>query len=44
MIDGQQAGKREFALMAYAGLALENLRDPKDETSEELFSWASVVF
>lgn len=44
VIDGQQDGKRDFTLMGYAGLTLENLRDPRDETSEELFSWASVVF
>ena len=44
VIDERQAGKRDFALMGYAGLALENLRDPRDETSGELFSWSSVVF
>ena len=44
VIDEQQDGKRDFTLMGYAGLTLENLRDPRDETSEELFSWASVVF
>ena len=44
VIDEQQGGKRDFTLMGYAGLTLENLRDPRDETSEELFSWAGVVF
>lgn len=43
VLDGQQAGRRDFALMAYAGLALKNLRDPRDETGEELFSWGRVV-
>jgi hypothetical protein len=40
-------GKRSngnFALMAYAGLALQNLRDPRDETSTELFSFDKIVF
>jgi hypothetical protein len=33
-----------FALRAYAGLALENLRSPRDETSAELFSFDNTVF
>jgi hypothetical protein len=44
VVDEQRAGRRDFALLAYAGLALENLRDLRDETSEELFSWGSIVF
>jgi hypothetical protein len=44
VVDEQRAGRCEFALMGYAGLALENLRNPRDETSEELFSWGSIVF
>lgn len=40
-------GKRSntnFALTAYASLALENLRNPRDETSAELFSFDSILF
>lgn len=44
VVGEQQGGRRDFALMGYAGLALENLRDPGDETSEELFSWERVIF
>jgi hypothetical protein len=44
VVDEQRAGRGDFALVGYAGLALENLGDPRDETSEELFSWGSVVF
>ena len=33
-----------FEMMGYAGLALESLRYPRDEGSEELFSWGNVVF
>jgi len=44
VIGEQQVGRRDFALMSYAGLALGNLSDPRDETSEELFSWAKIVF
>ena len=40
----QQGGRRDFALMGYAGLASESLRDPRDETSEELFSWGECCF
>ena len=38
---GAQGG---FEMICYAGLALKNLRDPRDEGSEELFSWGRVVF
>jgi hypothetical protein len=34
----------DFALRAYAGLALETLRSPRDETSAELFSFDNMVF
>jgi hypothetical protein len=34
----------DFALRAYAGLALENLCSPRDETSAELFSFDNMVF
>ena len=41
---GEKAAKRDFAFMAYAGLALENLQAPRDETSAELFSFDKMVF
>lgn len=44
VVGEQQGGRCDFALMGYAVLALMNLRDPRDETSEELFSWANIVF
>lgn len=44
VIDGQHGWKGDFALMGYAGLALENLNDPRDEASDELFSWGNIVF
>ncbi|KAM0714485.1 hypothetical protein Q7P37_010272 [Cladosporium fusiforme] len=43
IIDEHVVG-RGFGVAYYAGLALENLRDPRDETSEELFSWDRIVF
>jgi hypothetical protein len=39
-----ERSNNNFALMAYAGLALQNLRDPRDETSAELFSLDNMVF
>jgi hypothetical protein len=48
VVDKQRAGRRDFASVAHAGLALENLRDARDktrdETSEELFSWGIFLF
>ena len=43
-LEGFVVGERGwFEMMGYAGLALENLRDPRDERSEELFSRGNVV-
>lgn len=42
-IVGEKAGRSDFAVMAYAGLALENLREPRDESSVELFSFDNLV-
>lgn len=42
-IVGDKASRSDFAVMAYAGLALENLREPRDETSVELFSFDNLV-
>jgi hypothetical protein len=39
-----ERSNNNFALMAYAGLTLQNLRDPRDETSAELFSLDNMVF
>jgi hypothetical protein len=44
-LEGFVVGARGgFEMMGYAGLALENLCDPRDETNEELFSWRNLVF
>lgn len=42
-IVGDKASRSDFAVMAYAGLALENLREPRDETSAELFAFDNMV-
>lgn len=42
--DDTQKGGSAFAVVAYAATALENLQEPRDETSAELFSWDNVVF
>ena len=44
VVGEQRAANGGFEMMGYAGLALDNLRDPRDETSEELFSWEKIVF
>ena len=39
-----RAANGESGLMGHAGLALENLRDARDEGSEGLLSWGCVDF
>lgn len=40
---GEQRSENDFALACYAGMALENLSNPRDETSADLFLWANIA-
>lgn len=40
---GEKARRSDFEVIAYVSLALENLREPRDESSAELFSFENMV-
>lgn len=44
VVGGQGVARSGFEMMAYAGLALENLRDVKNEGSEQLFHGEMGLF